>query len=74
MEIILISAISATGSLILLSKIFTFRRIVKYQIVVDLILTIGLPMLFLGTFSGMATAFLAGVFVSTFLYFGRLFV
>ena len=71
MDIILISLISAAGSLILLSKIFGFHRIIRFQVIVDLLLTVGLPILFLGTFSGMAVAFLAGVFVSVFLHFSK---
>lgn len=74
MEIIIISLVCATGSLILLAKTIGFRKMVRWQLPIDVILTIGLPILFIGTFSGMATAFISGLIVSIFLYFSKLFV
>lgn len=64
MEIILLSFITALGYLIVTCKVLSIQGVVKYQVVLDIALTLGLPCLFIGTFSGLATAFIAGVFFS----------
>ena len=42
------------------------KRLVQTQILWDILFTLGLPILFIGTFSGLATAVLAGVMFSLF--------
>jgi len=64
MEIIIISFIAALGYLIILCKMFTTQFVSNTQVLWDLLFTVGVPLLFLGTFSGMATAFLAGIWFS----------
>ena len=72
MDILILSLICAAGYLILLSKMFGMTNVLRHHIFFDVILTVGLPFLFLGTFSGMATAFLAGVLFSIATAFLRL--
>lgn len=64
MEIIFIAFIAALGYLIILCKMFTPYTVARSQIMWDIIFTLGVPLLFLGTFSGMATAFISGVLFS----------
>ena len=64
MEIIFLSFIAALSYLIILSKMFGLNLVVKYQVVFDILFTFGLPIFFLGTFSGAATAFIAGIMFS----------
>jgi hypothetical protein len=64
MDIILIAFICALGYFIICYKLFGAKLMISLQVILDIIVTLGLPCLFLGTFSGMATAFLAGVFFS----------
>ena len=42
------------------------KKLVKTQLLWDILFTLGLPILFIGTFSGLATAVLAGVMFSVF--------
>jgi ABC-type multidrug transport system permease subunit len=69
MEIILISFIAALGYLIILCKMFTPEFVARTQVLWDIVFTVGVPLLFLGTFSGMATAFLAGIWFSVMTFF-----
>ena len=64
MELLIISFIAALGYLIILCKMFTPQFVARTQVLWDIIFTIGIPILFLGTFSGMTTAFLAGIWFS----------
>lgn len=64
MDVILISFICAISYLIILLKMFGLNFIARTQLIWDLVFTFGIPFLFLGTYSGMATAFLSGVFFS----------
>lgn len=64
MDLLIISFIAALGYLIILCKIFTPEFVARTQVVWDLAFTLGIPLLFLGTFSGMTTAFLAGIWFS----------
>ena len=64
MDVILISFICSISYLIVLLKMFGLNFIARTQLVWDMLFTFGIPFLFLGTYSGMATAFLSGVFFS----------
>jgi hypothetical protein len=69
MEILFLSFICALSYLIILCKIFSLKFICRTQVLWDVLFTFGLPMLFVGTFSGMATAFISGVLFSAITFF-----
>lgn len=48
---------------------FSLKFVVKTQVIWDIVFTFGMPVLFTGTFSGMATAFIAGIMFSCITYF-----
>ena len=66
MNILSIAFFAAIGYYIIIYKILGKRRLVKTQTFWDILFTFGMPMLFIGTFSGLATAVLAGVLFSIF--------
>ncbi len=66
MGIIGISFFAAIGYYIIVYKAIGRRRLVKTQTFWDIVFTIGIPVLFIGTFSGLATAVIAGVLFSIF--------
>ena len=57
---------AALGYYIILYKIMGKKRLVKTQAIWDILFTLGIPLLFIGTFSGLATAMVAGVIFSVF--------
>ena len=61
MNIIWMSAASAAGFYLILRKIMSRKVFMKTNVLWDVLLTFGLPLLFLGTFSGMITAILTGL-------------
>jgi len=64
MEILFISFIAALGYLIILCKLFSAEFVARTPLLWDILFTLGVPLLFLGTFSGMATAFISGIIFS----------
>ena len=66
MSILGISFCAAVGYYIIVYKAIGRRRLVKTQTFWDILFTLLLPLLFIGTFSGLATAVVAGVFFSLF--------
>ena len=64
MEIILFSFLSALGIILVLTRTLGFRRTMKYRKLLDVVTTFGLPVLMLGTFSGVITAFFIGLWVT----------
>ena len=66
MGIFTVALITAVGYYIILYKSIGKKRLVKTQTFWDLLFTIGIPLLFIGTFSGLATAVIAGVIFSIF--------
>lgn len=64
MEILFLAFILSLSYLWLLSKVFSLSFVIRTQILWDLVFTVGAPCLFLGTFSGMATAAIAGILFS----------
>ncbi len=73
MEIIGIAFLSAIGLFILMIKInIEFFTLYHWQ--TDIIISSILMFLFYGTFSGMVTAMVAGIFISIFLYASRLII
>ena len=61
MSIIWMSAASAAGFYLILRKVMSRKTFMKTNVLWDVLLTLGLPLLFLGTFSGMITAILTGL-------------
>ena len=61
MSIIWMRAASAAGFYLILRKIMSRKVFMKTNVLWDVLLTFGLPLLFLGTFSGMVTAILTGL-------------
>jgi len=66
MSILLIAFFTAIGYFIIVWKMIGIDRLRKTQVLWDILFTLGLPILFIGTFSGLATAVLAGVMFSLF--------
>jgi hypothetical protein len=64
MDLLIIAFIAALGYLIILCKLFSPQFVSKTQVLWDVLFTVAVPILFLGTFSGMTTAFLSGVIFS----------
>lgn len=74
MEVLFLSFICAISYVIILCKIFSLHFLAKTQVVWDILFTFGTPVLFLGTFSGMATAFISGLLFSIITFFLSLLV
>ena len=66
MSILGIAFCAAMGYYIIIYKALGRRRLIKTQTFWDIIFTLCLPVLFIGTFSGLATAIIAGVIFSIF--------
>ena len=66
MSILGIAFFAAIGYYIIVYKALGWRRLVKTQTFWDILFTLCLPILFIGTFSGLATAVIAGVLFSIF--------
>jgi len=66
MSILGIAFFTAIGYFIIVYKMLGRKKLVKTQLLWDILFTLGLPILFIGTFSGLATAVLAGVMFSVF--------
>ena len=66
MGILGIAFFAAIGYYIIVYKALGRRRLVKTQTFWDILFTLLLPLLFIGTFSGLATAVIAGVLFSIF--------
>ena len=69
MSLFLIAIFAAVGYYIIVYKALGRRRMVKTQVFWDILFTLLLPIIFIGTFSGVATAVMAGVSFSIFTYF-----
>ena len=66
MSILAIAFFTAIGYFIIVWKMIGISKLKKTQVLWDILFTLGLPILFIGTFSGLATAVLAGVMFSLF--------
>ena len=73
MEIVGISFLSALALFILMWKI-NLSFFAKYHWQTDITVSAGLTALFYGTFSGVVTALIAGIFISIFLFISRLII
>ena len=61
MEIILLAFFSSVGILLVCTRTLGVDRTIKHRKKLDILVTFGLPALFIGTFSGMVTAFFTGL-------------
>ena len=65
--------LTALGIIFLLYKV-GFRHILAYDVIVDILATIGLMYIFAGTYSGMMAAIIGGLFISIVLIMAKYFV
>ena len=68
LEMIALAGFAAAACLFLIFKFGNIRRILAFDIPIDIGVTGFLSFMLFGTFSGMATALIAGTFVSVVLY------
>jgi len=64
MELVIFSFFSAFGIILLFTRTIGIRRTLKIRKPLDVITTLGLPILFIGTFAGMITAFFTGLWIT----------
>ena len=69
MDILFLSFICSLSYVIILCKAMGISNVVRMQVPLEILFTFGLPVLFVGTFSGMATAFISGVMFSLVTFF-----
>lgn len=74
MEFIFLGFFTALGKLIILWKLFGIPKALFFERSIDLFFTIGLPILFMGTFSGALLAVFSGLWLSLMLRCTALFV
>ncbi len=72
MTILTVGLLTAIAIFILLMKM-GIRKFTNHSILTDVIISGGLTIMFIGTFTGMATALTAGIFVSLMLWIAKLF-
>ena len=65
--------LTALGIIFLLYKV-GFKRVLAYDVIVDVVATIGLMYVFAGTYSGMMAAIIGGLFISVVLIIAKQFV
>jgi len=70
---LLAGLLTALGMLFLLYKV-GFKRVLAYDVVVDIVATLGLMSIFAGTYSGMMAAIVGGLFISVILIVAKRFV
>lgn len=63
-----IAALAAAGAIIFLLLKMDIRKVLAFDLGVDVIATVALIIMFSGTFGGMMAAVLAGCIISAFLY------
>ena len=68
MEPITLGIITAAAALFLVFKFGKLKRVLFFDIIIDLVVTIGLGVAFFGTLGGMVIAVVAGAIVSITLY------
>tara|TARA_X000001382_G_C3025206_1_gene132972 strand:- start:242 stop:463 length:222 start_codon:yes stop_codon:yes gene_type:complete len=64
MDILIVAAMTAGGTYIIIYKIIGRKLLAKTGVVWDIAITVGAPILFLGSFAGVASGILAGVIFS----------
>ena len=63
LNLVVAGLLTAVGLLLVMQQI-GWRRVLYWQTPLDAALTLGVPFIFVGTFSGVVTAAFAGVFIS----------
>jgi hypothetical protein len=66
-----ITGIIAAAAILFLLLKFNLRRILKYDILIDIAVTFFLIWIFAGTFAGMMAGLMAGAIISIFLYIAK---
>lgn len=69
MEIMMLSFFMAIGYILLAFKTLGVGRTIRWQVLLDIAFTATVPVLFIGTFSGMLLAILAGIFFTVIMIF-----
>ena len=64
MDILIVAAMTAGGTYIIIYKLIGRKLLAKTGVVWDIAITVGAPILFLGSFAGVASGILAGVIFS----------
>ena len=64
MDILIVAAMTAGGTYIIIYKVIGRKLLAKTGVVWDIAITVGAPILFLGSFAGVASGILAGVIFS----------
>jgi len=72
MSITIISGLCALAFIIIMHKL-GIRKFTGYSVITDIFISGGLTILFIGTFAGMVTALIAGIFVSLYLVLAKYF-
>mgnify|MGYP000207921243 CR=1 len=62
--------LTALGILFLLYKV-GFKRVLAYDVIVDIVATLGLMTIFAGTYAGMMAAIVGGLFISVVLIIAK---
>lgn len=70
---LLAGLLTAVGMLFLLCKV-GLKRVLAYDVFIDIVATIGLMSIFAGTYSGMMAAIIGGLFISVSLIAAKRFV
>ena len=73
MEIALLGVLTAIALIILMCKV-NLKFFIYYQVYTDVAVSLGLMLVFLGTFTGMIVSVTAGIIVSIFLYVSGLII
>jgi hypothetical protein len=71
-EILILACLTALGVLILIFKFARIRRILAFDVYIDIFVTISLCFMMAGTFSGVIIALIAGTIISVTLWFLKL--
>ena len=64
MDILIVAVMTASGAYIILFKVLKRKLLAKTQVFWDVAITVGAPIMFLGSFAGVASGILAGVIFS----------
>ena len=73
MTILTISFLTALAFFILMLKM-GIRKFTNHSVLTDVVISGGLTIMFVGTFTGMATALTAGIFISLMLAISKAFI
>ena len=64
MDILIIATMTAAGTYIIIYKVVGRKLLAKTGVMCDIAITVGAPILFMGSFAGIASGILAGVIFS----------